>query len=76
MLIQIRSLRKNYDQQAVIDDVSFDIMKGEIFGIVGKSGVENRHFFAVSMDWSPSPAVISLLTILGWLPWTVMVSGV
>ena len=39
MLIQIRSLRKNYDQQAIIDDVSFDIMKGEIFGIVGKSGV-------------------------------------
>lgn len=39
MLIQIKSLRKNYDQQAVIDDVSFDIRKGEIFGIVGKSGV-------------------------------------
>lgn len=39
MLIQIKSLRKNYDLQTVIDDVSFEIKKGEIFGIVGKSGV-------------------------------------
>lgn len=38
-MIQIKNLVKQYDNQSVIKDVSFSIEKGEIFGIVGRSGV-------------------------------------
>jgi len=38
-LIEIKNLEKQYDKQEVIRDVSFQIEKGEIFGIVGRSGV-------------------------------------
>lgn len=38
-MIEIVNLKKQYGDQSVIKDVSFDIMDGEIFGIVGRSGV-------------------------------------
>lgn len=38
-MIEIKNLVKQYDNQSVIKDVSFSIEKGEIFGIVGRSGV-------------------------------------
>lgn len=38
-MIEIKNLEKQYDKQEVIRDVSFRIEKGEIFGIVGRSGV-------------------------------------
>jgi len=38
-LIEIVNLKKQYGDQSVIEDVSFDIKDGEIFGIVGRSGV-------------------------------------
>jgi len=38
-LIEITNLVKQYKELSVIKDVSFTIEKGEIFGIVGRSGV-------------------------------------
>lgn len=38
-MIEIINLVKQYEDQSVIKDVSFSIDKGEIFGIVGRSGV-------------------------------------
>lgn len=38
-MIKIRNLVKKFGEKTVIDDISFDVSKGEIFGIVGKSGV-------------------------------------
>lgn len=32
------SFRTSYEKQVVIDDISFDIKKGEFFGIVGRNG--------------------------------------
>lgn len=37
-MIQIKNLIKNFDELEVIKDVSFDIEKGDIFGIIGQSG--------------------------------------
>ena len=38
-MIEITNLVKQYHELSVIRDVSFSIGKGEIFGIVGRSGV-------------------------------------
>ncbi len=36
--ITVRGLAKRYGQRAVLDDVSFDVMRGEVFAILGPNG--------------------------------------
>lgn len=37
-VIRIEHLRKTYGQTVAVDDISFDVKQGEIFGIVGPNG--------------------------------------
>ncbi|MFD6548991.1 ATP-binding cassette domain-containing protein [Streptomyces sp. SAS_267] len=37
-VIEVSGLRKSYDGRAVVDDVSFGVEEGEIFGILGPNG--------------------------------------
>ena len=37
-VIEVENLVKRYDGRAVVDDVSFTVGKGEIFGILGRNG--------------------------------------
>jgi len=37
-VIEVRNLRKNYRDHTAVDDVSFSVEKGEIFGILGPNG--------------------------------------
>ena len=37
-MIEVKNLIKNFDELEVIKDVSFEIEKGDIFGIIGQSG--------------------------------------
>ncbi|MEO3873202.1 ABC transporter ATP-binding protein [Nonomuraea sp. B12E4] len=37
-IIEVRNLRKQYPDHLAVDDVSFDVAEGEIFGILGPNG--------------------------------------
>lgn len=37
-IISVKNLRKNYGEKAAVDGISFDVKKGEVFGILGPNG--------------------------------------
>lgn len=37
-MIEVRNLKKRYGDKQAVDDISFDVKKGEIFGILGPNG--------------------------------------
>src|ERR1051326_3383237 len=37
-LVLVRNLRKCYDTATAVDGVSFEVMRGEIFGLLGPNG--------------------------------------
>jgi len=37
-MIQVKNLRKTYNTFVAVDDVSFDVRKGEVFGLLGPNG--------------------------------------
>lgn len=37
-MIEVKNLKKRYGDKQAVDDVSFDVKKGEIFGILGPNG--------------------------------------
>ena len=37
-MLQVRNVRKVYDDRAVVNDVSFDVQSGEIFALLGPNG--------------------------------------
>jgi ABC-2 type transport system ATP-binding protein len=37
-IIEVNELTKSYGGQKVVDAISFDVVKGEIFGILGPNG--------------------------------------
>ena len=37
-VIQVRNVRKTYRSTVAVDDVSFDVRDGEIFGLIGPNG--------------------------------------
>lgn len=38
MILEVKKLRKSYDERIVVNDISFSVKKGEIFGILGPNG--------------------------------------
>src|SRR5476651_844390 len=38
VILKVKDLRKVYDDKVAVDGISFDVRKGEIFGILGPNG--------------------------------------
>ena len=37
-IIEVKNLTKNFGKFTAVDDISFDVKKGEIFGLLGPNG--------------------------------------
>jgi phospholipid/cholesterol/gamma-HCH transport system ATP-binding protein len=44
-IIEVKNLTAGYDKEPVIDDISFDVKKGEVFVILGESGCGKSTLF-------------------------------
>jgi ABC-2 type transport system ATP-binding protein len=45
--IEIRSLSKNYEEIHAIEDINFDVHKGELFGLIGPDGAGKTTLFRI-----------------------------
>ena len=43
-IIEVHNIRHNFGEKVVLDNVNFQISKGEIFGLLGPSGAGNDSF--------------------------------
>lgn len=51
-VISLKRISKNYGKQKVLEDVSIDIQKGDIFGLIGKNGAGKTTIFKVILGLS------------------------
>ena len=45
--VEVRSLTKRYEKVVALDDVSFDVSEGELFGLVGPDGAGKTSLFRI-----------------------------
>jgi ABC-2 type transport system ATP-binding protein len=63
-VIQVSGIRKAYGQTVAVDDVSFDVSQGEIFGLIGPNGAgKTTTMECVEGLRSPDRGAISVLTL-------------
>jgi ABC-2 type transport system ATP-binding protein len=65
-IVEVRSLRKVYDEMVAIDDVSFTIHRGEIFGLLGPNGAGKTT--TISILASIVPATDGEVSVAGMNP--------
>ena len=53
-IIEIRNLSKSFGDKKVLNDISFDVKKGEIYGIVGKNGAGKSTLLKCILGLIPS----------------------
>ena len=46
--IQISHLKKYYSDIKAVDDISFSVKKGDLFGLLGVNGAGNKMTFVIS----------------------------
>ena len=73
-MIQLRDVSKSFNDEAVVQDITFDVMQGEIFGFIGPSGSGKTTTIRLitgvykptsgSPAWLPSMMIGALLLLL------------
>ena len=46
-MLEVKKLKKRFGSNVVLNDISFNVSKGDIISIVGPSGVVNQHYLDV-----------------------------
>jgi ABC-2 type transport system ATP-binding protein len=54
--LSIEKIGKSYGDHRVLDDISFDLRPGEIFGLVGLNGVGKTTLIKILLDLAPADA--------------------
>ena len=49
-VIRVKNLRKTYGKLTAVDDISFEVGRGEIFGIVGPNGAGKTTLFRMILE--------------------------
>lgn len=65
-IIDVRNLHKRYGEKVVVDDVSFSVQEGEIFGILGSNGAGKTTTVECVAGMRPTDA--GSITVLGQDP--------
>lgn len=47
VILSVRNLTKNYNQRKVVNNVSFDVEKGNIYGVLGPNGSGKSTIFGM-----------------------------
>lgn len=60
-IIQLRQVSKRFDRFAAVDDISLDIRRGEVFGLIGHNGAGKSTLFKMMLGLlSPSAGSIHI----------------
>jgi ABC-2 type transport system ATP-binding protein len=63
-IIQVDGIRKTYGQTVAVDDVSFEVLEGEIFGLIGPNGAgKTTTMECVEGFRAPDRGAISVLSL-------------
>ena len=57
ILLEMNHVKKSFDGNGVLEDISLTVKKGEVVSIIGPSGSGSPHCFAVQRFWKKWTAV-------------------
>ncbi len=77
-MLTVRNLRKGYDSVLALEDVSFDVTRGEVFGLIGPNGAGKTTTIRIILNillpdggevlYDGKPYSPSVQNIVGYLP--------